>query len=60
MAIDLEDKKKLHTWEEITKIGKRDVERFVAICNYYLEKDYERFQAFIKPKLIEMLNSVSL
>jgi hypothetical protein len=54
----MEDEYKQHTREEIMKIAKRDEERFVAICNYYLTQDNERYLATIKPLLIEMINSI--
>jgi len=53
----MEDKKKLHTEAEIMSIAKRDAERFVAICNYYLENDYERFVYILKPILEEMIRN---
>jgi hypothetical protein len=51
----MEDRKKLLTVEEILKIAERDTERFVGICNYYLECDYERFATVIKPLLDKMI-----
>ena len=53
----MEDKYKLHTVKEIIAIGKRDAERFVAICNYYLMKDNERFHLIVKPMLEEMIKN---
>lgn len=53
----MDEVKKLHSIEEILAIARRDSERFIGICNYYLENDYERFKLILKPMLIKMLNS---